>query len=1035
MNQEAKIEKLVKKHEQEKSQAMQEMASLKQKMSERESKIAQEFQNKYDLVRREVDTMNKKFQERIQQFESINQDLKKQVEDASHSGSQGMEELKKKYEKELAEVIRSSNEKYNNMLVEQLQNQESIKKELEMKLLKECQSLQDKHKSELERETGQIRAKLAAEKQEALLNLRHELEDKMNAMKQENTAKLDKLLADLLLKGKENDELREKSDKRIRELEDQIAMLQKSLQDQVGGSQSAMYSLSKEMDEWKEKLKITTSKLTTQIEENETLQGFISEKNNKLANQEITIQELEDKIKKLEGELMNLTSNASQQEQLLRDKVKTYEKENESYRQEINTMGTNLMTLREDMKSKDKQYQQQLAEQYSKYDLLYTAKMKLESQVQELLSSSSSANQQAMNEIENLKKLMAEMEKRFQTKEQELQLSHDQMLSKLRSRHEEEISELKQRYDELEKTSIKKLQDLQEEMQKAQEKTERSLQRLKEDHQQKMEEQEKAHNEIVTGLKQTIDELTQQLANQSDTNQQEKEKMKADYQKLESKYKALSKEFDSKKGDNERYESITNSLKNQIENLREELKASQKAFREKLDLNSQKLEQEWADKLEAALKQAEIDKETLRKDLLNQFATEKNQLVTQHEEEIKSLKQLLQKEVNDASGMLRESERQRETLEAQLKQEKMQHDKMVQELQSSHQSAIRALEDTHRQELDRLRREYKSSNESREHLLSTQHKEEIAKWQKLLETTKQEHGELLANSLKSAQQTAEETLRQSLKDLEQSLLKQAQQQKDMMQQVYDKEKAQLIDRYEQEKSNLQNEIKELKTSLQETKNQVVTLQDIINSERMIRSRREEEFIIERDGLQREHQMALRQAQEQYEKQQMALVKRQEEESQAIRREAHDMKAQYEERIREIVKEYKNLEMKYLNRESRPEDLARIDQLTQECIEKEELVKKINEEMLYFKREMLNREENYNQKFNRQPNVGVMQVIKPKEVNDGKAKPTQMRVINTQGGNMVGGGGMGVGMGLGVGGGVGGGMGVSNSSAKVGKPTK
>ncbi len=90
---------------------MQDLANLKQKMAERESKIAQEFQNKYDLLRREVDTMNKKFQERIQQFDTINQDLKKQVEDASHSGSQGMEDLKRKYEKELAEVIRSSNEK------------------------------------------------------------------------------------------------------------------------------------------------------------------------------------------------------------------------------------------------------------------------------------------------------------------------------------------------------------------------------------------------------------------------------------------------------------------------------------------------------------------------------------------------------------------------------------------------------------------------------------------------------------------------------------------------------------------------------------------------------------------------------------------------------------------------------------------------------------------------------------------------------------------------------------------------------------
>jgi hypothetical protein len=38
-------------------------------------------------------------------------------------------------------------------------------------------------------------------------------------------------------------------------------------------------------------------------------------------------------------------------------------------------------------------------------------------------------------------------------------------------------------------------------------------------------------------------------------------------------------------------------------------------------------------------------------------------------------------------------------------------------------------------------------------------------------------------------------------------------------------------------------------------------------------------------------------------------------------------------------------------------------------------------MMHFKREMLNREENYNKKFNRSPTVGVMQVIKPKNASE------------------------------------------------------
>ena len=71
--------------------------------------------------------------------------------------------------------------------------------------------------------------------------------------------------------------------------------------------------------------------------------------------------------------------------------------------------------------------------------------------------------------------------------------------------------------------------------------------------------------------------------------------------------------------------------------------------------------------------------------------------------------------------------------------------------------------------------------------------------------------------------------------------------------------------------------------------------------------------------------------------------------------------------------------------------------------------------MYFKREMLNREESYNQKFNRTVNVGVMDPLsaKNKDSNSKKGpgpnKPTY--AVNPTGGAMNGGmGGMGLGIG-------------------------
>lgn len=65
--------------------------------------------------------------------------------------------------------------------------------------------------------------------------------------------------------------------------------------------------------------------------------------------------------------------------------------------------------------------------------------------------------------------------------------------------------------------------------------------------------------------------------------------------------------------------------------------------------------------------------------------------------------------------------------------------------------------------------------------------------------------------------------------------------------------------------------------------------------------------------------------------------------------------------------------RYENRPSREEDVKRIRQLEADAIESRNVAARAREEMAFFKRELLNREENYNKKFNANPVVGVMQV--------------------------------------------------------------
>ncbi|XP_032848754.2 protein FAM184A isoform X4 [Tyto alba] len=66
-----------------------------------------------------------------------------------------------------------------------------------------------------------------------------------------------------------------------------------------------------------------------------------------------------------------------------------------------------------------------------------------------------------------------------------------------------------------------------------------------------------------------------------------------------------------------------------------------------------------------------------------------------------------------------------------------------------------------------------------------------------------------------------------------------------------------------------------------------------------------------------------------------------------------------------------MEEKYKNRESRPEDLQLISELKDLIAERDQLIKKLIEDKKFYQLELVNRETNYNKMFNASPNVGVI----------------------------------------------------------------
>jgi len=95
---------------------------------------------------------------------------------------------------------------------------------------------------------------------------------------------------------------------------------------------------------------------------------------------------------------------------------------------------------------------------------------------------------------------------------------------------------------------------------------------------------------------------------------------------------------------------------------------------------------------------------------------------------------------------------------------------------------------------------------------------------------------------------------------------------------------------------------------------------------------------------------------------------------------------------------------YDNRPSREEDLVRMMELEADVADKDATIKRLIEEMKFYKLELHNRENNYNKVFGAQPSVGIMNPLAANKAS--KAGP-QVRVLQPPGGDM---GGMGIGMG-------------------------
>ena len=124
---EAMIEKLKEQHEQEKKKAMKQLHELRKSVQSREEEIKTEASKQVEQLNGEVQRIKRDFWTKLEGFEG-----KKKLwdEDKAHLESQ-LKELKVSHQKEIDDLVKSSNKKYNDMLTERLDAEDALRKELE----------------------------------------------------------------------------------------------------------------------------------------------------------------------------------------------------------------------------------------------------------------------------------------------------------------------------------------------------------------------------------------------------------------------------------------------------------------------------------------------------------------------------------------------------------------------------------------------------------------------------------------------------------------------------------------------------------------------------------------------------------------------------------------------------------------------------------------------------------------------------------------------------------------------------------------
>ncbi|XP_013402625.1 protein FAM184A-like [Lingula anatina] len=959
------LEALNAEHQQQKQQALEDFQNFKRRAEEREMQLKTEESQKVIQLSQEVLTIKKHFEEQLSKFDQVKADFESNQRTA-------LENLKKVHAKEL----------------EDLRNAQSSQ---QSDLSKERERLEQLYSQQIDQLKGQIE-ELNGDKKK----IADDYEDKLSKAKAFYDKELD------VLRNAQNSDM----ESRISDLLAQQNKIKKDFAYQEGQFKKRIddliEQLSRSEDEiakQKEQLQNYEKMIQDRSSDSDTLSRQLSDAKHETA-QAIT------RLKEVEGELAASKERCSEQ---AADMLKK------------STLLGQLEATRLQNEATIKDLESQLSKLKDRSAWLEKEREGLQNKT---LSQEEEKNHQLKSLERSLEDLSLEkqaLKERYERDLNSLEESHAKREKELQNNHEAEMMELKKMHKE--------------ELENQRKASTEMITQLKKENQDKIEALQKQHNEEITSMKAEYERVQGDLSHKLKTAEEEVRRLEKLVKESEQGLGSASSHIDSLKEASDKLKAELDSTKaelravsNQKSNLQAELeklramhdtkmREAQLELKTKLDQLSKDLDAKWTDTLrkECLKLRSELteQKEEDKRAALQQLAKMKDEeiaaaregwerKVTQLLDEISMLKRNIDAKSSESSELLADLKQKAAAEEKRLRDQ-------MNEAADEYAKKVEALERIHAEKIKNLEAQRIKEVEEMERTLTSKHMEEMSntiKAQKaLIESVKDQADKQRDQDLETQHKihlSEKETLKSELAHRHAMELEQMNKAHNTQMNAARMELERAIELSKQKERDFEIRSTELQEEVRHREKHISNLEAEIRQvqEGLDQMRREVEF----KG--KEILKIRSEANQQLRKREEQLAQQHEEQVNSLSadhlRETQDMLGEFN-RAQDLLKDkisalqimLEEAEDNYRNRESRPEDLEMIKQLQKALEDREEYMKRLEDEKKYYQLELVNRETNFNKVFNTQPNVGVLNpFMKPKKKGDkGPTKYTSSPSLN------------------------------------------